>query len=751
MWRSSLVAMAAVAVLAVSVGIVRAAHASAQPPSPTARGLDEDASSARVVHVVLDTSYGDIVLELNRELAPITVENFLSYVESGFYDGTVFHRVIHNFMIQGGGMTADMLEKPVRAPIKNEWQNGLKNKRGTIAMARMREPDSAAAQFFINVSDNASLDAASASMGNAGHAVFGRVVEGMDVVDKIRIARTGSRGLHQNVPIEPVVIERASIRIDAPEQREDDREQLPEEHVEEAAPRSRSTRVVLDPPTIDRRVLGYDQPSISEWTLINGTLRVPPRVTGIGVRQPELENVLRNYDDLYVIASSGVGSDRIGELLTSIVESGQDVFATMQPPGFGISLPTKAALMWPEGAKGMTPLHVAAFNGHAKVCDELLRTTEKLSSRKTNAGYTVVAVVLDAADAAGNTAMHYAVANGREDVFSTLLRQGVKGDQFNANGDRALNLACRAKWSEAVKLLIEAGVSPRIQQSGGPSAWTDAIESDVTEIVHACIPLMRSEPLSTDLVHELSGLCLAQSLQALIEAKMVTGKEAMPDRSIPLHVAGCDTVAKTLLGVYPEGVREWDSQKRTPVHLAAGMGREQVLVVLLDAWPNGLDNADCGLTPLAFAARNGQLNTTELLLRKSADVNALSNDGSTVLMHAVAGANTRVVKALVLANADVSRRDRTGRNAIMHAARQSNAFVLDELLLAEGARSTIDETDSAGNTALHHAAEAGSVRCAEVIIKAGATAGIANKRGQTALDLAHASGQVEIVRLLRNQ
>jgi peptidyl-prolyl cis-trans isomerase A (cyclophilin A) len=160
--------------------------------------------------VKLATSLGDIVLQLDREKAPKSVDNFLQYVKAGHYDGTIFHRVIADFMIQGGGMKADMGEKPTRAPIPLESRNGLSNTRGTVAMARTMDPNSATAQFFINVKDNAFLDQANARDGN-GYAVFGKVVSGMDVVDKIRAVEVADRGGHQNVPTKPVTINKATL------------------------------------------------------------------------------------------------------------------------------------------------------------------------------------------------------------------------------------------------------------------------------------------------------------------------------------------------------------------------------------------------------------------------------------------------------------------------------------------------------------------------------------------------------------
>lgn len=166
--------------------------------------------------VLLKTSMGDITLELYPDKAPKTVENFLTYVKSGHYNGTIFHRVINGFMIQGGGFTPEMEQKPTRPPIENEAANGLRNRRGTIAMARTPDPHSATAQFFINVVDNDFLDFRSPDPQGFGYCVFGRVVNGMDVVDKIKAVPTTTRGFHENVPVEPVVIREAAVVATAP-------------------------------------------------------------------------------------------------------------------------------------------------------------------------------------------------------------------------------------------------------------------------------------------------------------------------------------------------------------------------------------------------------------------------------------------------------------------------------------------------------------------------------------------------------
>ncbi|MDO8446027.1 MAG: peptidylprolyl isomerase [Deltaproteobacteria bacterium] len=156
--------------------------------------------------VLMETSLGNVKIELDQAKAPISVKNFLSYVDDKFYDGTIFHRVISSFMIQGGGFTADMQQKPTKAQIKNEAGNGLSNKRGTLAMARTNVVDSASSQFFVNVVDNDFLDHRDNSSQGFGYAVFGKVVEGMEVVDKIKSVKTGSKMGFQDVPMDAVVI-----------------------------------------------------------------------------------------------------------------------------------------------------------------------------------------------------------------------------------------------------------------------------------------------------------------------------------------------------------------------------------------------------------------------------------------------------------------------------------------------------------------------------------------------------------------
>lgn len=191
-------------VLAVAlVSILVACSQGAEPASDRATGPSTGAPAGGNPLVVLNTSLGDIVLELDAAKAPITVENFLGYVDAGFFDGTIFHRVIANFMIQGGGFTETMEQKKTRPPISNESTNGLHNEAGTIAMARTSDPNSATAQFFINLKSNDFLNNGARDV---GYAVFGRVVGGMDIVTKIGAVPTGNKSGMQDVPIKPVVI-----------------------------------------------------------------------------------------------------------------------------------------------------------------------------------------------------------------------------------------------------------------------------------------------------------------------------------------------------------------------------------------------------------------------------------------------------------------------------------------------------------------------------------------------------------------
>jgi peptidyl-prolyl cis-trans isomerase A (cyclophilin A)/peptidyl-prolyl cis-trans isomerase B (cyclophilin B) len=185
--------------LTLGSAVVAAAPATALDPTP---------------HVALKTSMGEIVLELDQEKAPKSVANFLQYVKSGYYKGTVFHRVIDGFMIQGGGFDKNMKQKATKAPIQNEAQNGLQNITYSIAMARTGDPHSATAQFFINVNDNGALDYPGRD--GFGYTVFGKVVKGMDVVDKIKAVPVADKGPHQNVPVTPVVIESATLLKTAP-------------------------------------------------------------------------------------------------------------------------------------------------------------------------------------------------------------------------------------------------------------------------------------------------------------------------------------------------------------------------------------------------------------------------------------------------------------------------------------------------------------------------------------------------------
>ncbi len=197
------VVLGALAMLLVTFATAQAADP-AKSPSP---GKSPGAAAAKAPHVIMKTSLGEMTIELYPDKAPISVQNFLDYVDAKFYDGTIFHRVIPTFMIQGGGFTEDMQQKPTKPAIKNEAGNGLKNTTGTLAMARTGVVDSATSQFFINTVDNAFLDHRDETPAGFGYAVFGKVVNGMDVVKKIAAVPTTTKAPHQNVPVTPVIIE----------------------------------------------------------------------------------------------------------------------------------------------------------------------------------------------------------------------------------------------------------------------------------------------------------------------------------------------------------------------------------------------------------------------------------------------------------------------------------------------------------------------------------------------------------------
>jgi len=192
-------------------GLILAAAVGLLPVTGYSQDDQSNAKGANMVKVTMETSKGVITLELDSEKAPVSVENFVKYAKAGHYDGTIFHRVIPGFMIQGGGFDTDMKQKDTNPPIKIEADNGLKNTKGTVAMARTSDPNSATSQFFINIADNAFLDHTSPTQQGWGYAVFGRVTDGMDIVDSIEKVKTGNNYGHENVPLEEVTIRKVTI------------------------------------------------------------------------------------------------------------------------------------------------------------------------------------------------------------------------------------------------------------------------------------------------------------------------------------------------------------------------------------------------------------------------------------------------------------------------------------------------------------------------------------------------------------
>ena len=192
-------------------GLILATVVGLLPVTGYSQDNQSNAKGADMVIVTMETNKGVITLELDAEKAPLSVENFVKYARAGHYDGTIFHRVIPGFMVQGGGFDTDMKQKGTNPPIKIEADNGLKNTRGTVAMARTSDPDSATSQFFINVADNAFLDHKSPTQQGWGYAVFGRVTDGMDVVDSVEKVKTGNNQGHQDVPLEAVIIQKVTV------------------------------------------------------------------------------------------------------------------------------------------------------------------------------------------------------------------------------------------------------------------------------------------------------------------------------------------------------------------------------------------------------------------------------------------------------------------------------------------------------------------------------------------------------------
>jgi peptidyl-prolyl cis-trans isomerase B (cyclophilin B) len=210
-FSASVLRMLRHAACGVAFAAILPASAGAAPAGTASTTTESKQTMASHPRVKMTTNYGDFVITLDADKAPETVANFLTYTKEGFYDNTIFHRVIDGFMIQGGGFEPGMKQKPTHAPVENEANNGLKNDKYTIAMARTSDPQSATAQFFINVADNDFLNFTAPTANGWGYAVFGKVTEGTDVIDKIKGVKTGNSGFHQNVPTQDVVIEKAEV------------------------------------------------------------------------------------------------------------------------------------------------------------------------------------------------------------------------------------------------------------------------------------------------------------------------------------------------------------------------------------------------------------------------------------------------------------------------------------------------------------------------------------------------------------
>lgn len=416
---------------------------------PTAKSGDID--ETRYLYTLVETSLGDFILELDKEKAPITCANFADYAESGFYDSTTFHRVIGDFMIQGGGFTVDMNRKQTREPIQNEWQNGLKNKRGTIAMARLGgKPHSATSQFFINVKDNDMLDR---PQDGAGYAVFGRVFKGMDVVDRIRKVRTGTFQVYRDVPREPVIIKRVTVLV------------------------------------------GKDLDDLKDK--INGERKatVTPlhKAAGAGdlvkVRKLIEEGAAVNARDTLLETPLHYAA-RFGwtEIVEALVQAGADVKAVSSEGQTPLHLAAAggfadiAELLVKKGAEvdaanrnHETPLALAAAGGHDIVVSLLLRNganpnlSDSTLGRSplldaVNRDFEAIATELiefsadvNRPDGTGQTPLHLAVRKGNEAMIELLIDAGSDVNIRNNNGDTPLHIATLAGNLVASERILEAG------------------------------------------------------------------------------------------------------------------------------------------------------------------------------------------------------------------------------------------------------------------------------------------------------
>lgn len=405
--------------------------------------LSPKVDGSQYIYMQMRTSLGDIVLELDNSKAPITCANFLEYAQSGFYDSTIFHRVISNFMIQGGGFTIDMIKKETRPPIQNEWKNGLKNERGSIAMARLgRQPHSATSQFFINVKDNPNLDRPA---DGAGYAVFGRVADGMDVVDRIRKVKTGAVKNYRDVPLEPVIIEKV-----AP---------LRGEKVEQLKEKVNEKRKALVTP-LHQAAKTADLTKLRE--LIDGGAKIDARDT------------LQETPLHYAVVSGGFAQ------VQALIKAGADVNAVNQ--------------------SHETPLYMAAANGQSDIVDFLLKSGADVDRRDVNLDQTPLFKAVDNGfpiiveklitfgsdinrlDKMSQSPLHLAVRKGNEEIIDLLIEAGADVNVRRNNGDTPMHVVALAGNLEVARLLLDAGADVNVSNTEGKTPLHYTVIKDFRQL-----------------------------------------------------------------------------------------------------------------------------------------------------------------------------------------------------------------------------------------------------------------------------
>ena len=507
--------------------------------------------------VRFQTSLGDIVVELDADAAPVTTKNFLRYVQEEFYDGTIFHRVIPNFMIQGGGFTPDIAQKKTHEPIKNEASNGLQNNRGTIAMARTNNPDSATAQFFINLKNNDFLNYGGPS--KPGYAVFGKVVEGMEIVDKIAATPTTRKDMMADVPIVPIVIK--SVKVDAVASNENTQSVQP------------------------ARKDSEDKNAQLLQAAKDGNLQSAQTALGNGA-----DINTKNKDGFTAMSiSAEKGHAKIVKLL---LEKGADVNVRDKYGTTALSMASQAnhteivVLLLQNGASvnvkdtvnGLSPLWVASQNGHAQVVKLLLEKGADVNVKRTGAG---------------TTALWMAAQEGRTEVVKLLLEKGADIEvKDNTNGITALWKAAQNGYAEICTLLLEKNADINTKDPDGATALSIAVQNGHTDVVKVLLG-KNADVNAKDKVHGMTPIYMAVQ-------------------------SGSEEIIRLLLDKGADvNVRITDTGT-SPLMIAAYKGRTEVVKLLLEKGADVNAKEKSGGTALDAAKEGGHTDIVQLLKKAGA-------------------------------------------------------------------------------------------------------------------------------------